>query len=130
MNKRILPYLIAGILVVLLAAILAAEKAISPVIDSGGKEGSMSCEDWYAQIDGDLKRANYCQVDSDCSTIMLGGAYIEFGCFHYVNKSVNQQDFLDRVAAYSEKCAQMIDECAAAPQAVCLNGKCVEKDVE
>ena len=37
------------------------------------------CHEQYVEIEKEMADANYCNVDSDCSVIMLGGRYIEFG---------------------------------------------------
>ena len=52
---------------------------------------NMSCKEMYDEIENDLDKANYCQTNSDCSVIMLGGAYIEFGCYHYINKNIDKK---------------------------------------
>jgi hypothetical protein len=84
-----------------------------------------SCAAQYAAIDADLKAANYCTTDADCEALGLGGQYIEFGCFHYVNKAADKQQFYTRIGAYDSKCDEMIDDCDRAPPASCVGKKCV-----
>ena len=89
-----------------------------------------TCDEMYNEIDSELKNANYCQVDSDCGVLMLGGSYIKFGCYHYVNKSVDKDTFYAQMGVYDKKCSQMIDDCAMAPNPRCVDGKCVEGIVQ
>lgn len=88
----------------------------------------LECQDLYDKLDNDLKSANYCTNDSDCKTLPLGGDYIEFGCYHYVNKNENSTDFYQRMNYYSAECSDVIDECAPIPESKCINGKCVEAE--
>lgn len=92
--------------------------------------GQKDCAQWYNEIDSDLQKANYCQADADCEAIILGGEYIEFGCYHFVNKAVDKQSFLDRVDQYSKQCSQMIDLCVPTPTAKCIDGKCTAPESE
>lgn len=87
--------------------------------------GNFNCKDMYDEIENDLDRANYCQSDSDCSVIILGGRYVDFGCYHFINKDVDQEQFFKKMDAYKEKCSQLINDCAPAPKAKCVSNKCV-----
>jgi len=87
--------------------------------------GNFKCEDMYDEIENDLYKSNYCQSDSDCSVIMLGGWYVDFGCYHFINKDVDQEQFFTKMDAYKEKCSQIINKCAPAPDAKCVSNKCV-----
>lgn len=91
-------------------------------------EDCSKCSDIYDQIDNDLKNANYCEINSDCQVLSLGGPYIEFGCYHYINRKFSKDEFYERMEDYLEQCRGMIDECAWAPNAACVSGKCVEKE--
>jgi len=91
---------------------------------------SMSCEEMYNEIENDLDNANYCEKDSDCDVIMLGGVYIRFGCYHYVNKNVDKEQIYQKMSAYDKKCRDMINKCAPAPNATCVSGKCVYLEEE
>jgi hypothetical protein len=99
---------------------------IQPVITTE-TSGNFNCEDMYDEIENDLDKANYCLSDSDCSIIMLGGWYIDFGCYHFVNKEVDKNAILSKMRTYKEemKCSQIIDKCAPAPDAKCISNKCV-----
>jgi hypothetical protein len=87
----------------------------------------LSCQNLYNEIENDLDEANYCQVDTDCDVIMLGGWYIDFGCYHFVNKEVNQNAILSKMETYKDKmrCSQIINDCAPAPDVKCISNKCV-----
>jgi hypothetical protein len=93
-----------------------------------GKVLWSECEDAYDKIDSDLQNANYCENDSDCVTLPLAGSYIEFGCYHYINKKENSTLFYDRMNEYSAVCGQVIDMCRQVPDSKCTNGKCVEAE--
>jgi len=84
------------------------------------------CEDEYDKIDSDLQNANYCTIDSDCKTLPLAGPYIEFGCYHYINKNENSTLFYNRMNEYSAECGNIIDMCGKSPEPKCSNGKCIE----
>jgi len=88
---------------------------------------NMTCEEMYQEIENDLARANYCQTNSDCIDISLGAMYIKFGCYHYVNKNIDQEKIYRKMDVYNEKCSKAINDCAPIPNAKCVNNKCVEK---
>jgi hypothetical protein len=52
--------------------------------------------------------------------------YIEFGCYHYINKNENATDFYQRMNYYSAECEDIIDLCRESPEPVCRKGKCTE----
>lgn len=87
--------------------------------------GDFNCNYMYDEIENDLDYANLCRKDSDCSVIMLGSSYIEFGCYHFINKDVDQEQFYTKMDSYNRKCSQMINLCAPAPEAECVSNKCV-----
>ncbi len=87
------------------------------------KEGF--CEKMYDEIENDLEKANYCQKDNDCDVIMLGGEYIRFGCYHFINKNENKNEFYEKMKKYNKQCFKMINKCKPKPKAKCLEGKCV-----
>ncbi|MCX8189819.1 MAG: hypothetical protein N3F05_01155 [Candidatus Diapherotrites archaeon] len=74
--------------------------------------------------------ANYCKSDVDCKAIVLGGEYIAFGCYHFVNKDFDQNSILSKVQRYKHemKCSTIINRCAPVPEAKCVSGKCVHSD--
>ncbi len=86
------------------------------------------CMDTYNEINRDLQNANYCENDSDCKTLPLAGPYIEFGCYHYINKNENSTDFYSRMNQYLADCERIIDLCMMSPEPKCESGKCVEAD--
>ncbi len=84
-----------------------------------------ACQNLYNEIENDLTQANYCQNASDCDVLNLGGSYIAFGCFHFVNKAVDKNKFYEKMRVYDQSCSLMIDECAPAPKPSCVANKCV-----
>ena len=87
--------------------------------------GNLSCNEMYNEIENDIENANYCKTDSDCDVLMLGGWYVDFGCYHFINKAVDKDQFYKKMDVYKQKCSQMINKCAPAPDARCLSNKCV-----
>ncbi len=87
--------------------------------------GNLSCEEMYNEIENDINNANYCEIDSDCDVLMLGGQYVDFGCYHFVNNTTDKDQFYKKMDIYGQKCGQIINECAPAPDARCVLNKCV-----
>ncbi|MDI6603210.1 MAG: hypothetical protein QME57_03800 [Patescibacteria group bacterium] len=85
----------------------------------------INCSLWYQNIEREFDDANFCERNSDCKTIRLGGRYIEFGCYKFVNISTNEEELLDKVKEYDKVCAPEINKCSFPPDAVCINNKCV-----
>lgn len=85
-----------------------------------------TCSATYDSIDEELKQANHCAVDSDCKVLELGGIYVKFGCYHYIHKDVSREDLYAKMDAYWNKCTRIINDCARAPNPICVNQKCVE----
>jgi len=88
---------------------------------------NLSCKEMYDEIENDLDRANFCQTNSDCDSIMLGGVYVRFGCYHYINKNVDKELIYQKMDVYNKKCRNIINECASAPTAQCVSNKCVKQ---
>lgn len=86
-----------------------------------------SCELLYEEIENDFEKANYCEQDLDCKVIALG---IEFDCWKYVNKEVDENEFLRRVQEYDRRCNKAINNCMLAPDATCISSKCVYIELE
>ncbi len=84
----------------------------------------LSCQNQHDDIESEIDKANYCQIDSDCDILILGGSYIEFGCYHFINKEVDKELFYGKMQKYASKCSRMINECAPAPEARCVSNKC------
>jgi hypothetical protein len=93
-----------------------------PVI--GPLSNNLSCQEMYSQIETDIKAANYCQGDSDCDVLLLGGEYVSFGCYHFINKEVDKEQFYKNMNIYREKCSRAVDDCTPTPVARCENQKC------
>lgn len=85
-----------------------------------GKMNWTECTDLYDKIEEDLQNANYCNVNSDCKTLPLGSMYMEFGCYHYINKNENSTTFYNRMNEYSVECGNLIDMCRASPEPRCV----------
>lgn len=92
----------------------------------GTANKNLSCDQMKKEIEQNLTDSNYCQSDSDCEPIILGGQYIEFGCYHYVNRQINKQEIYNQMDKYHSRCSKIINDCASAPKAGCVAGKCVE----
>ena len=77
----------------------------------------LDCKKLHEEIEKDIDQANYCQSDNDCSALSLGGHYIAFGCYHFVNRDVDQKKIFQKIGSYTEgHCTSMIDRCASAPE--------------
>lgn len=87
--------------------------------------GNMSCEEMYDEIENDIDNANYCKTDSDCDVLMLVGRYMEFGCYRFVNKGVDKDQFYKKIDTYYQKCSQILNECAPVSDTRCVSNKCV-----
>jgi hypothetical protein len=86
-------------------------------------EPSKECKKRYEDIDYLIKMSNHCDTDSDCAPLMLGAGYIEFGCYHYVHKSVDQKKIYAQLDAYIKAgCNRMINDCGGPPKARCVAG--------
>ncbi len=85
------------------------------------------CDSMYDEIEQMIDEANYCEIDSDCEVLHLGGIYIEFGCYHFVNKNTDVFEIYKVMDKYNHDCEQMIDDCAISPEPECVNGKCVSQ---
>ena len=92
------------------------------------KVSPVSCLVDYSSIDKEIKSANYCEVDSDCKVLGLGGSYIEFGCYHFINKNVDEESLINKIDKYSNKCTRIIDDCMPAPKPICINNKCTSNN--
>ncbi len=84
-----------------------------------------SCQIMHDDIENDIIAANYCSEDADCDVLILGGTYIEFGCYHFINKDINKETFYNKMDTYTAECSTIIDLCAPEPNPICVSGKCV-----
>ncbi|MDD5218856.1 MAG: hypothetical protein PHN49_09350 [Candidatus Omnitrophica bacterium] len=96
-----------------------------PSYGSRPEKQSPECEAMYNEIETALDKANYCEHDSDCKVLMLGGPYIEFGCHHFVNKDTDTRAFMKKMQKYDERCDQMINDCNFVDKSRCVANKCV-----
>jgi hypothetical protein len=86
------------------------------------------CEKLRKEIDNLWIEANYCNQDSDCKAIQLGGEYIEFGCWRYVNKDYNTDEIFQKLDSYVNTCPIPVNKCMPAPESVCRENKCVSME--
>jgi hypothetical protein len=103
---------------------IAAHLKIKCIDNQCTQVNTISCQTTYDQIEQEFENANYCEQDADCKTIQLGGPYIEFSCYKYVNQQTNQTRLLQEIQEYDKKCDRAIDDCAQAPKPQCTNKKC------
>lgn len=84
----------------------------------------------HDEIENQFEEANFCEQDSDCKTMVLGGWYIDFGCYKFVNKSIDESELYAKIKKYKDdmRCSLLIDDCAPSPTSVCVNKKCVVKN--
>ena len=97
---------------------------ISAATSQNPASGS-TCQKLNNEIEDDLTNANYCQNNSDCDVLVLGAGYVEFGCYHFVNKEVDKNKFYSKMDVYNQRCRAAIDKCALAPKPSCVANKCV-----
>ena len=88
--------------------------------------GNLSCQEMYKEIENDINKSNYCKVNSDCDVLMLGGWYVNWGCYHFINKTVDKDQFYKKMDIYKQQCSKTINDCASAPSARCVSNKCVQ----
>ena len=118
-------YLTIGIIIlILLITVFIIGCFQNPYVPLNESETEF-CEQLYNEIEEELDNSNYCNSDSDCTYIMLGGAYIEFGCYHYINKDIDGTKIYEMMDGYLDRCFKMINKCAPAPEATCVSNKCI-----
>lgn len=91
-------------------------------------ESNVDCDSLYNEIENFIDDSNYCEEDEDCDTLILAGSYIEFGCYHFINKDVDKQNIYDLMDLYNEACNKVINECAPSPRSRCEENRCVEDE--
>lgn len=101
-NKKIIFILLA--IIIVLAALLVFQGKMKKIY-----------------IKNQIKKANYCQVDSDCQDAFAGtGGHCPFGCYAYVNKSeAGRIKYL--IDSFESTC---VYGCAYCPTAKCDKGRC------
>jgi hypothetical protein len=84
------------------------------------------CDALHDEIENDFKKANFCSTDSDCKVIRLGGWYIDFGCYKFVNSATREDELFAKIEKYKDvmHCSGMINECMSPGKPVCVNKKC------
>ncbi len=87
------------------------------------------CDLLHDEIENDFIKANFCKADSDCKVVQLGGWYIDFGCYKFVNVATKEDELFAKIEKYKDKmhCSGMINECMHSRTPVCVNNKCKEK---
>jgi len=101
----------------------------SPMPTTICRADNKNCDEQYQAIDQEIKRANYCETTSDCVELPLGGRLIEFGCYHFVNKSFDQDAIFNKMNIYENSCVTPIDDCdIGRPEPSCFKNKCVSID--
>ncbi|NMC62293.1 MAG: hypothetical protein GYA55_03910 [SAR324 cluster bacterium] len=96
----------------------------STMIASAVTRGSSECRAAYTKIAEELERANHCTIDSDCSLLPIGGRYVAFGCYHYVNKDIKIDYVLNKISDYAQKCSKMINDSMQASPVHCVEHRC------
>ena len=87
---------------------------------------NLSCKEMYDEIEQDMDNSNYCETDTDCDFILLGDNYVKFGCYHYINKNVNEELIFQKMNIYNKnRCSSIINRCAPTPKAQCVTKKCI-----
>ncbi|NCC71551.1 hypothetical protein EOM09_08320 [bacterium] len=72
-----------------------------------------------SQINYEIKKANYCEIDSDC---INAGGKCPFGCYIYINK--NEFEKISKlISNYESNC---VYDCINCEKAICENNKCKE----
>jgi hypothetical protein len=91
-----------------------------------------ACDALHDEIENDFKKANFCNTDSDCKVIRLGGWYIDFGCYKFVNSATKEDELLAKIEKYKDvmKCSGKINDCMSPGTPVCVNKKCKGKPRE
>ncbi len=87
------------------------------------------CEALHNEIENNFKKANFCETDNECKVIQLGGWYIDFGCYKFVNIATKEDELLAKIEKYKDvmKCSGKINDCMPSGTPVCVNKKCKGK---
>ncbi len=122
MRKKFIAGLgLSAVLVILLAATIIFGNLVFP-----------NCDNIEKQINELLKKANYCNADSDCKTsdVYLG---CPFGCYNLVNKNSDLSGIKASGEVYGRICGNCVYRCQIKPtqeQIKCRNGKCIDNRFE
>lgn len=107
---------------------LSVENNLSWTEENTSEENSdepIHCSSIYLEIEEMMDEMNHCVSNDDCDVLILGADYIEFGCYHFINKNENKQKIFEKMDKYNEDCGQIINKCASSPKAKCHKGECV-----
>jgi hypothetical protein len=87
------------------------------------------CDTLHDEIENDFKKANFCKTDSDCKVVRLGGWYIDFGCYKYVNTATKEDELFAKIEKYKDVmgCSRKINDCMSPGKPVCVDMKCKGK---
>jgi len=112
-----------SILITLTIFVLANNNAFAAEVSKA------ECDALHDEIENDFKKANFCNTDSDCTFIRLGGWYIDFGCYKFVNSATNEDELFAKIEKYKDvmKCSGKINDCMSPGTPVCVNKKCKGK---
>ena len=95
--------------------------------DQGMTQEPVQCSSLYMEIEEMMDERNHCVEDSDCEVLMLGGEYIEFGCYHFIHKDEGTQSIFEKMDKYNKDCDKIINKCAPSPESRCVDRKCIAK---
>jgi hypothetical protein len=87
------------------------------------------CDALHNEIETDFKKANFCKTDNDCKFMRLGGWYIDFGCYKYVNSATKEDELFAKIEKYKDVmgCSRKINDCMSPGTPVCVDKKCKGK---
>jgi len=87
------------------------------------------CDALHDEIENDFKKANFCKTDGDCKFVRLGGWYIDFGCYKYINTATKEDELFAKIEKYKDvmRCSRKINECMSPGKPVCVDKKCTGK---
>jgi hypothetical protein len=116
-RKNLIGFIVFAIFLFIIGLLVIHSYGVSPA--------KSDCEALYNEIENDFIKANFCEQDSDCKVIELGGVHIKFGCFKFINKATDEAELYKKMQNYYIQCNREIDDCAPSPKPVCINKKCV-----
>ena len=94
-----------------------------------GEVSQTECDALHDEIENDFKKANFCTTDSDCKVVRLGGWYIDFGCYKFVNTATREDELFAKIEKYKDvmRCSRKINECMSPGKPICVDKKCKGK---
>jgi hypothetical protein len=87
------------------------------------------CDALHDEIENDFVKANFCTMDSDCKVVRLGGWYVDFGCYKFVNAATREDELFAKIEKYKDVmgCSRIINDCMSPGTPVCVDKKCKGK---